>query len=262
MSNLEPKPRVMLLCSGSWSSQVVASRLNSWFDLCGVIIEESPSSSALLKNRLKKLGWMKVSGQIAFMVFIKLVGLLQKNNLIKLKRELAVDVNSFPCSAPKYHVNSINDSTTKNIIDEVAPNVIVVNGTRIISADILESIDVPVINTHTGITPRYRGVHGGYWALVEGRKEACGVTVHLVDAGIDTGGVLFQQTIDIEPNDFFLSYPIKQLVAALPFLQRSVTEASSGNLTVKQATEHAESKLWYHPGLFEYLLNWLLKGVK
>ena len=45
----------------------------------------------------------------------------------------------------------------------------------------------PVINMHAGITLRYRGVHGGYWALAEQHPEWVGTTVHLVDPGIDTG---------------------------------------------------------------------------
>ena len=60
-----------------------------------------------------------------------------------------------------------------------------VNGTRIISSRVLDSIGCPIINTHAGITPRYRGVHGGYWALAEGHPEEVGTTVHLVDKGIE-----------------------------------------------------------------------------
>ena len=41
---------------------------------------------------------------------------------------------------------------------------------------------------HAGITPQYRGVHGGYWAVVNNDPEHCGVTIHFVDKGIDTGG--------------------------------------------------------------------------
>ena len=62
-----------------------------------------------------------------------------------------------------------------------------------------------------GITPLYRGVHGAYWALAEGRRDLCGVTVHRVDAGIDTGEVLAQVLIDPTPQDNFVTYPWLQV---------------------------------------------------
>ena len=47
----------------------------------------------------------------------------------------------------------------------------VVNGTRILSRRMLESIDAVFLNMHVGITPKYRGVHGGYWALANGDRR-------------------------------------------------------------------------------------------
>ena len=56
------------------------------------------------------------------------------------------------------------------------------------TSPLLEAVPAVFLNTLAGITPSYRGVHGAYWALVQRQPDACGVTVHLVDAGIDTGG--------------------------------------------------------------------------
>ena len=41
----------------------------------------------------------------------------------------------------------------------------ILNGTRIVSKKVISSIGCLFINTHCGITPKYRGVHGGYWAI-------------------------------------------------------------------------------------------------
>src|SRR5438093_9923670 len=53
---------------------------------------------------------------------------------------------------------------------------VVVNGTRIISEAVLTASDAVFINMHAGITPKYRGVHGGYWALYNGDGEAASST--------------------------------------------------------------------------------------
>ena len=84
-------------------------------------------------------------------------------------------------------VRSVNNNDTINLLRDINPNAVVVNGTRIISKKVLSCIDAPFINTHLGITLKYRGVHGGYWALANGDPDNYGVTVHLIDVGIDTG---------------------------------------------------------------------------
>src|SRR5690606_31292352 len=125
---------------------------------------------------------------------------------------------------------SINDPSTRAILRDVSPDVVVVNGTRIIAQSVLDAVDAPFLNTHAGITPAYRGVHGGYWALAEGQPELCGVTVHRVDRGIDTGDVIAQAIVHPTRADNFQTYPLLQLKAALPLLQDAVRAAASEKL--------------------------------
>ena len=95
------------------------------------------------------------------------------------------------------------------------PTLVVVHGTRIIASRVLESLGCPAVNVHAGITPRYRGVHGGYWALAEGHPEWVGTTVHLVDPGIDTGAILAQATFDVTDEDTIATYPDLHLIHGL-----------------------------------------------
>ncbi len=142
----------------------------------------------------------------------------------------------------------------------MAPDVVIVNGTRIISNEILTSIPAPFINTHMGMTPKYRGVHGGYWALANEDNENCGVTVHLVDQGIDTGGILYQTAITVQPDDNYNSYPIHQIASAIPLMHQALNDIAENRLATKSGVQ--PSMLWSHPTLFAYLLNWWRKGVK
>jgi folate-dependent phosphoribosylglycinamide formyltransferase PurN len=75
----------------------------------------------------------------------------------------------------------------------------------------LQSTSAKFINTYTGITPLYRDVHGGYWALFQNDKENCDVTVLLVDEGIDTGNIIYQFLIQPTKHDNFSTYPLLQL---------------------------------------------------
>jgi phosphoribosylglycinamide formyltransferase 1 len=56
------------------------------------------------------------------------------------------------------------------------------------------------INTHPALLPAFPGAHGVADALAYGAKVT-GATVHLVDAGVDTGPVLAQEPVLVEPDD-------------------------------------------------------------
>jgi methionyl-tRNA formyltransferase len=140
--------------------------------------------------------------------------------------------------------------------------VVVVNGTRIISKHILESCNAVFINTHAGITPRYRGTHGGYWALTENNLANCGVTVHLVDPGIDTGSILGQATFEPVESSNFTTYPYMQLAKGLPLLAKAVDDVLHGCLKPLKR-EDLDSKLWHHPTAWGYLFHrWFGSKIK
>lgn len=69
---------------------------------------------------------------------------------------------------------------------------------RIIGRDLIK--DGPrVLNLHLGKLPEYRGMRPVNWALKIGDRMA-GVTLHEVDAGIDTGPIVAQTTFSIFPE--------------------------------------------------------------
>jgi methionyl-tRNA formyltransferase len=65
----------------------------------------------------------------------------------------------------------VNSGQTIELLTALRPDV---EGTRIISANVLRRVRVPFVHTHAGVTPMYRGVHGADWALVEKRTDLCG----------------------------------------------------------------------------------------
>jgi methionyl-tRNA formyltransferase len=116
---------------------------------------------------------------------------------------------------------------------------------------------------HAGITPRYRGVHGGYWALVEQHPEWVGTTVHLVDPGIDTGRILAQATFEVTGADSFATYPDLHLVHGLPLLGAQIDGLLAGDELDEGLTSIAPgSGLYYHPTCWGYLWRRWRHGVR
>lgn len=64
-------------------------------------------------------------------------------------------------------------------------------------------IEIPTIGTicyHPSLLPKHRGASGINWAIVHGDTRT-GLTILWVDKGIDTGAILLQKEVDIEPGD-------------------------------------------------------------
>jgi len=57
-----------------------------------------------------------------------------------------------------------------------------------------------VINVHPSLLPDFPGMHAVEEALASGRDRT-GVTIHVVDEGIDSGPVIAQETVAIVPGD-------------------------------------------------------------
>jgi folate-dependent phosphoribosylglycinamide formyltransferase PurN len=159
-------------------------------------------------------------------------------------------------------VASANDDDARDALRRLSPAVVVVNGTRILGRRTLEALSCPIINTHAGITPLYRGVHGAYWALAEGRPELAGTTVHYVDKGIDTGPVIAQATFRVSPRDNLGSYPYLHTAAGAPILVDAVRRALDGTLAPAENLPQLPSVLRYHPTLWGYLYARLRRGVR
>jgi folate-dependent phosphoribosylglycinamide formyltransferase PurN len=250
---------ILLLGGAGASTRMVYHRLADRFGPFPAIVEQPVSRMALLRNRARKLGIASTLSQLVFMTAIRpLLSLAARDRLHEIVAENGLDDSPIP-QARLQQVSSVNAPETLAALRAASPKVVIVNGTRIIARKVLESVPAVFINTHAGITPKYRGAHGGYWALLNDDPARCGVTIHLVDAGIDTGAVVAQATIAPTARDSFVTYPYLQLAAALPLLADAVGKALDGELETKVAD--GDSAVWYHPGALQYLAG-RIRGIK
>lgn len=255
--------KVLILTGSGDLSNAVANSISQVYDNVTLIMENKVKRSVFLKKRIKRLGLFKTIGQIIFMTFVP--GYLLKHSQARIKQiadEYGLDFSdSFYSRVCFYKVESVNEDKTINIIRNEAPDIIVINGTRIIAKKVLDCVDVPFINMHTGITPLYRGVHGGYWAAAQDDWDHFGVTVHMVSAGIDTGDVICQRIIKTEPEDNFVTYPYLQTGEGIRMEIQILNEfEKTGKIPVR--TVDLPSKLWFHPTIWEYMKYQKRKRVR
>jgi folate-dependent phosphoribosylglycinamide formyltransferase PurN len=242
---------VVLLGGDAESTRIVYHALAQRFPGLAAVLEPPVPRRQLLARRARKLGLATVAGQLLFMGMVlprlRWAGAARVNEIC---REHGLDRAPIP-EDRVHRVPSVNTDAARATLRRLAPDVVVVNGTRIIGRQTLAAVGAPFINLHAGITPLYRGVHGGYWALAEGRPELAGSTVHLVDEGVDTGTVLAQACFAPAPADSFVTYPYLHLAVGVPLLADAVAAALAGDLRPRPHPA-LPSRLRTHPTLWQY----------
>ena len=103
--------------------------------------------------------------------------------------------------AEHFRCEAINAPVSLKRIRAIAPDLIVVaNFSRILRPPLLDIPPHGCINVHPSLLPKYRGPEPFYWVL-KYRERETGVTVHYVDAGIDSGDIILQRAIPIGPGE-------------------------------------------------------------
>lgn len=254
---------LVFLCTDSKVSKIVYGYLHRSFTFKYIVIEKKVGSFRLVKNRLRRLGWLTVFGQILFELTVRRILKRSENAaLSRLQATLGISLLDFESDVPIMTVSSVNAGETASLLKKLNPKIVVVQGTRILSPELLHSCNAIFINLHSGITPLYRGVQGGYWALVNDDPDHCGVTVHRVDEGIDTGGILAQARIQPGEGDNYATYFALQLQVGLPLMQKAIKDILSGQKIATVEAPEGKSKVWSHPTLWGYLLNRCRRGIK
>jgi methionyl-tRNA formyltransferase len=106
-----------------------------------------------------------------------------------IRRELLVEVPH------------VNHPDVIALADRLQPDVIAVFGTSLIRGRLLDQGRLGIFNLHGGLSPQYRGADCTFWALYNGEPDQVGCTLHRIDSGIDTGGLVAHVRPEVSEGD-------------------------------------------------------------
>lgn len=102
---------------------------------------------------------------------------------------------------PVFQPARLRDPEHLNLLLAQAPDVIVVVAYgQILSKEVLEIPEHGCINVHASLLPKYRGAAPIHRAIIDGETES-GISIQLMDEGIDTGAVLAAVKLAIQPAE-------------------------------------------------------------
>lgn len=93
------------------------------------------------------------------------------------------------------------DGALRDAIEDFEPDWVLSAGfMKILGPAVLSAFPLRIVNTHPALLPSFPGAHAVRDALAYGVKVT-GSTIHLVDEGIDTGPIIDQRCVAVEPDD-------------------------------------------------------------
>ncbi len=137
----------------------------------------------------------------------RISGVISNNkNAYALERARKHGIEALCISPRDYETRDEFNEQFLKAVDEMAPDLIVLAGFLVVIPEkMIEKYRNRIINIHPSLIPSFCGT--GYYglkvheaALARGVKVA-GATVHFVDEGTDTGPIILQRAVEVEPDD-------------------------------------------------------------
>lgn len=115
-------------------------------------------------------------------------------------QETPVKCRALSLNLPVLSPVSLKDPVFHEQLRTYPADLYVVVAFRILPPEMIAIPRLGAINLHASLLPRYRGAAPINWALINGEHQT-GVTIFQIKATVDTGDILLQERIAIQPND-------------------------------------------------------------
>jgi folate-dependent phosphoribosylglycinamide formyltransferase PurN len=254
----EKPRRIVCVTAGGPYPWAIINHLGDVFGPLTIIVEQPESKAAFLKRRARKIGLLQTAGQFGTMMLVKIGKRFARARELALIKQYQLRVEP-DMRHTIIQVGSINSEDAQTALKLLQPDVVFLAGCRMVSRATLFTLACPVINYHAGINPQYRGMNGGYFARARNDAANFGTTVHLVDAGVDTGDVLYQQRIAVTSDDSIMTYAMLMAAHSREICAKAVEDVLNGR--PRPQTVDLPSRQWFHPPIWAYIWTGLTRQI-
>ena len=160
---------------------------------------------------------------------------------------------------------TLNSHQTARLLGERDVDVVAVYGTDLIKPPLLDRFGGRMINMHLGLSPYYRGTATNFYPLLNDEPEFVGATIHMIDAGIDSGDIIHHARPEIVADDMPHTVGCKAILAGIDKMIQALTELESGALVTTPQWPIRDAKLYlradYHPSQVRALYELIAAGL-
>ncbi len=135
------------------------------------------------------------------------------------------------------------DEEAKNLLRSLMPDLIVVTAFgQILPKEVLDIPKYGCINVHASLLPKYRGASPIQWAVLNG-DEVAGVTTMMMDVGLDSGDILEQAELPLDPKETGGSLFDKLAVLGGELIVKTIADLENGTMPRRPQDESMATKV-------------------
>jgi methionyl-tRNA formyltransferase len=121
-----------------------------------------------------------------------------------------------------YEVVLYHDKITSEYINKLNPDIVIsYNYSHIVKEDVIDLLGDRIINLHCSLLPWNKGASPNIWSFIENTPK--GVTIHVLEKGLDTGRILLQEEVSFDED-------AETLATSYNKLQETIVDLLCSNL--------------------------------
>jgi methionyl-tRNA formyltransferase len=124
-----------------------------------------------------------------------------------------------------------------------SPNLAIFTGGNILRDDLLKIPRLGVLNSHLALLPEIRGMSSPEWSLLCG--VPLGITIHLMDSGIDTGPVVLRRDFACGDSDSLTDLRNRMIAEGIELIAEVVTGLDRGTVSAVQQGEMETDRQYF-----------------
>ena len=218
--------QIVLACHNASFGRAMARALQGHeaFKLAGVLaIHRPPSRKKMLWRRILRLMWSSKSERA--------VERVEQDLARKADQVLTQQANppkDWPRDVPVRLSANPNSDDVVAWLQDLCPDLIVVTGGPILRKPVFGLPRLGTLNMHSSLLPHYRGTQAEFWQVLDERWDTCGITIHYIDDGVDTGRILMQRKTEITPPISPQMLRVQNLLSALDLVPEAIARVVRG----------------------------------
>ena len=252
MSEPNPLVVVVLYSAGHLGSAIILNKMLKMpcYRVVGVIkaspLAFSKQGFKKIKIHLKKIGWQfawlllwqRMVQGFAYLITLALPFLRRR---IQPAWKIALDNH-----IPLLKSSNINDKVSQAFIQQLKPDLMIsAYFNQILKPEVIAIPQKGILNVHPGWLPAYKGAMAYFWVFL-GDSDRAGVSLHWIDAGIDTGALIARKSFELKAKMTQDNVLTLTAVIGAGLLQRAGNKLQQNEL-LKAIDIKPEEKDQYYP---------------
>ncbi len=182
----------------------------------------------------------------------------------QLMHQSEVKKYAVSCNLPVLQPEKLKEENFLEDLKALKADIQIIVAFRMLPEVVWKMPPMGTFNLHGSLLPRYRGAAPLNWAIINGDTET-GVTTFLLKQEIDTGNILFQEKIEIGPEETLGDIHDKLMVIGANLVLKTIGALASGTAEpLPQSTLMIDADRLHAPKIFKdsCKINWNSSAVR